>query len=232
MTGSVRLVHGFASTGTVVLNRARIGGRLQLTGGSFTCPAAGGGHERGRAIESISAVINGGLDLGWSAVSPAVDFTDTKTSFLADDPARWPARYAISGLTYNRFELPQDSPGRAVWDEADRCRWLDRQQAFDSGPYEQAAKVFRDHGYTRGAEQILIAQRRHARFVSRAEASWLRRLPGAAYAAVGYGYRPWRVLWLIAVLLVLVALTLTGPAGPRCGPATGTGMCTARPAWC
>lgn len=213
VTGSVRLVHGFASTGTVVLNRARIGGRLQLTGGSFSCEETGGGHAPGLAIESISAVINGGMDLGWSAVSPAVDCTDTKTSFLADDPAQWPARYAISGLAYNRFELPQGAPPRAVWDEAARSTWLDGQQVFDSGPYEQAAKVFRDHGYIRGSEQILIAQRRHARFVSRDTNSWLRRLPHTAYAAVGYGYRPWRVLWLIAVLLVLVALTLTVPAG-------------------
>src|SRR5262249_45290684 len=150
---------------------------------------------------------------GWSAVSPAVDFTDTKTSFLADDPARWPGRYAISGLAYNRFELPQDAPPRAVWDETARCRWLDGQQVFDSGPYEQAAKVFREHGYIRGSEQILIAQRRHARLVSRDTDSWLRRLPRTGYAALGYGYRPWRVLWLIAVLLVLVALTLTVPAG-------------------
>ena len=211
--GSVRLVDGFTSVGTVVLTRARIGGRLLLSGGSFTCPAAGGGYQHGCAIESISATIDGGLDLGWGAASPAVDFTETKTSFLADDPARWPQRYAMSGLIYTRFELPQGAPPRAVWDEAARCAWLDRQLVFDSGPYEQAAKVFRDHGYIRGGEQILIAQRRKARQASRATASWPRRLPGAAYAAVGYGYRPWRVLWLIGVLLVLVALTLTVPAG-------------------
>jgi hypothetical protein len=211
--GSVRLVDGFTSTGTVVLTRARIGGRLLLSGGSFTCPSAGGGYQHGCAIEAISATIDGGLDLGWKTAAPAVDFTETKTSFLADDPARWPSRYAISGLTYTRFELPQGGPPRAVWDEAARSAWLDGQPVFDSGPYEQAAKVFREHGYIRGAEQILIAQRRQARRASRTTSSWLRRLPGAAYAAVGYGYRPWRVLWLIAALLVLVTLTLTVPAG-------------------
>ena len=47
--GSVRLVHDFAALGTVVLDRARIGGRLQLTGGSFAGPDAGG-PEPGCAI--------------------------------------------------------------------------------------------------------------------------------------------------------------------------------------
>lgn len=46
---------------------------------------------------------------------------------------------------------------------------------FDSGPYEQAARVFRQHGYTWQAEQILIAQRRHARRAGRATATWPRR---------------------------------------------------------
>jgi len=213
VTGSVRLALGFASVGTVVLNRARIGGRLQLSGGSFTCPAAGGGHEQGCAIESISATIDGGMDLGWSAAAPAVDFTDTKTTFLADDPGRWPDRYAISGLRYTRLELPQGAPARAVWDERTRCAWLDGQLVFDSGPYEQAANVFRDHGYVRGAEQIRIAQHRQARQLGRAAASWPRSLLDRAYATVGYGYRPWRVLWLIAALLVLVTVTLAVPAG-------------------
>jgi hypothetical protein len=211
--GSVRLVHGFRSTGTVVLTRARISGRLLLSGGSFTCPGAGGSHLPGCAIEAISASVEGGIDLGWAEISPAVDFTDASTSFLADDPRRWPPRYLVSGLSYTRFELPQGAAARAVWDDEARSEWLNGQQGFDSGPYEQAAKVFREHGYVRGAEQILIAQRRHARQVGRATASWPRRQLDRAYATVGYGYRPWRVLWLIGVLLVLVAVSLAGPAG-------------------
>ena len=39
-----------------------------------------------------------------------------------------------------------------------------------------------------------------------------RRLIGAAYAIIGYGYRPWRVLFLLAALLVLVAVSLELPA--------------------
>ncbi len=206
--GSVLLVDGFTSTGLVALNRTTIEGRLQFTGGSFTCPAPAPGNEHGHAIEAISATVRGGIDLGWKAVSPSVDFTDAATTFLADDPATWPERFTIAGLTYERFEKPQGGQPQRIWDQAARCAWLSRQTEFDSGPYEQAARVFRQHGYTSEAEHVLIAQRRHARQVGRSSAIWPRRAIDAIYATIGYGYRPSRVLWLLAALLVLVAASL------------------------
>lgn len=209
--GSVRLIDDFRSAGQLVLNRCKIDGRLRLSGGSFTCPARPGEVEPAHAIEAISATISGGTDLGWKAVAPSVDFTDVTTTFLADNPAAWPEKFAITGLTYERFQAPQGAPPRPIWDQRARCEWLSRQAVYDSGPYEQAARVFREHGYASEAEQILIAQRRQARLVGNAGASWPRRLADMAYAAVGYGYRPWRVLWLIAALLVLVTVTLAVP---------------------
>jgi hypothetical protein len=50
----------------------------------------------------------------------------------------------------------------AAWNWAARRNWLSHQAMYDSGPYEQAARVFRQHGYASGAEQILIARRRQA----------------------------------------------------------------------
>jgi uncharacterized protein YjbI with pentapeptide repeats len=210
--GPVRLTEGFTSTGLVALNRTTIEGRLQLTGGSFDCPAPSPSNEDGHAIEAISATVRGSMDLGWKAVSPSVDFTGAATTFLADDPVTWPERFTIGGLTYDRFEIPQGAQPRPIWDQAARCAWLLRQTAFDSGPYEQAARVFRQHGYASDAEQILIAQRRHARQVGRSGTTWPRRILGAIYATIGYGYRPARVLWLLAALLVLVAASLELPA--------------------
>ena len=210
--GPVRLIDGFRSTGLVALNRTTIDGRLHFTGGSFACPAPSPSNQHGHAIEAISATVHGSIDLGWKTVSPSVDFTDATTTFLADDPATWPERFTIAGLTYDRFENPQGLPPRPVWDQAARCAWLSRQTVFDSGPYEQAARVFRQHGYTAEAEQILIAQRRHARQVSWPGATWPRRAIDAIYATIGYGYRPARVLWLLAALLVLVAVSLEVPA--------------------
>ena len=210
--GPVRLINGFTSTGLVALNRTVIEGRLQLTGGSFACPAPAPGNEHGHAIEAISATVRGGIDLGWKAVSPSVDFTNAATTFLADDPATWPERFTIAGLTYDRFENPQGAQPHRIWDQAARCAWLNRQTEFDSGAYEQAARVFRQHGYTSEAEQILMAQRRHARQVGRPGARWPRRAIDALYATIGYGYRPLRVLWLLGLLLVLVAASLEAPA--------------------
>ena len=210
--GSVRLVDGFTSTGLVVLNRSVIEGRLQLNQGSFICPAPGYHNVNGHAIEAISATVRGGMDLGWETVSPSVDFTEASTTFLADDPATWPESFTVAGLTYERFERPQGAPVKPIWDQAARCAWLSRQTQFDSGPYEQAARVFRQHGYTSEAEQILMAERRHARRVSEANAAWPRRAANALYAAIGYGYRPGRVLWALAVLLLLVVGSLEVPA--------------------
>jgi hypothetical protein len=210
--GSVLLVDGFTSTGLVALNRSTIDGRLQFTGGSFTCPEPVAANEHGHAIEAISTTVRGGIDLGWKTVSPSVDFTDAVTTFLADDPAAWPERFTIAGLTYERFEKPQGGQPKRIWDQAARCAWLSRQAEFESGPYEQAARVFRQHGYTREAEHVLIAQRRHARRVGHSGSGWPQRAIEAVYATIGYGYRPSRVLWLLAALLVLVTFSLELPA--------------------
>ncbi len=211
VNGPVRLIDGFTATGLVALNRATIEGRLHVTGGAFDCPRPSAFNEAGHAIEAIAAQVRGSVDLGWTAVSPSVDFTDLTTSSLADDPATWPERFTIAGMTYERLERPQGAPPGTAWDQVARIRWLRRQTPFDSGPYEQAAKVFRQHGYTREAEQILIARRRHARQVSGPAARWPRRALYAAYSVIGYGYRPERVLWMLAGLLILTAVTLTLP---------------------
>lgn len=58
-----------------------------------------------------------------------------------------------------------------------------------------------------------MAERRHARRVDQADAAWPRRATDAVYAAIGYGYRPGRVLWALAVLLLLVVGSLELPVG-------------------
>jgi len=104
-----------------------------------------------------------------------VDFSDTTTTVLADDPASWPPCFAIAGLTYERFGHPLRGRLRELWDYKATCAWLGRQASFESGPYEQAARVFREHGHLSEAEQILMAQRRHAARVDRSNAIWPRR---------------------------------------------------------
>jgi hypothetical protein len=211
--GSVILAGNFRSVGLVSLTRAAIEGRLECTGSSFTCPGPFERNEQGHAIEAISASIRGGMDLAWVSVTPSVDFTDASTTFLADDPLTWPPQFTITGFSYDRFEQPRGvGPGRA-WDHVARSAWLARQAVHDAGPYEQAARVFRQHGYTSEAETILVARRTQARHLISGRGSALRRGLDAVFgASVAYGYRPGRVLWLLAVLLVLVTFSLEVPA--------------------
>jgi hypothetical protein len=210
--GSVGLVD-MESTGSVVLNRAVIDGRLECTGSTLTCPNASEFNKLSHAFRAISATVRGGMELGWATVSPSLDFTNAKTTYLGDDPENWPGRFVISGFTYDRFGRSRDDAAALPWNHAARIAWLGRQQAFDAGPYEQAAAVFRQHGHTAGAEEILIAQRREAGKVSHAGRASPRHLLDAVYrATVGYGYKPGRVLWLIIALLILVGAVLQVPA--------------------
>jgi hypothetical protein len=209
--GSVILT-GMRSVGQLVLNRAVIDGRLDCTGAVLTCPGATAYNEAGHALRAIAATIRGGMDLGWASVSPSLDVTDTTTTALADNPGNWPPHYLISGFSYDRFGQPRSGSSTRPWDHAARIAWLDRQDGYDAGPYEHAAAVFRQHGHGSEAEDILIAKRRRASAVDAGLAS-PRRIRDAVYGVtVGYGYRPARVLWLIAALLLLVGTSLQVPA--------------------
>ena len=211
--GSVRLVDGFRSSGLIMLNRSMIEGRLDCRGGSFESRHASQDNLGGHALEATSATIRGGMYLGWDKITPSVDFTNTTTTILADDPSHWPERFIVSGLTYERFEEPLQAGSNQPWDRHLRCVWLARQTSYDSGPYEQAARVFRQHGYITQAEEVLIEQRTQARRAGRAHRSHLRQALDALYGwTVGYGYRPGRVLWLLVLLLVLVTASLEIPA--------------------
>jgi hypothetical protein len=233
--GSVVLVSGFRSEGLIVLSGSTIEDRLECGGGAFTCAGPFERNERGHAIEAISAAIRGGMYLDWATITPSVDFTNLTTTFLVDDPGNWPPRFVISGFTYDRFEQPRDGTGSSpAWDHRARIAWLSRQTAYDAGPYEQAARVFRQHGYTDGAKAILIAQRRQARQIVTGRWSLPRRaLDGMYSITVGYGYRPGRVLWLLATLLALVTCSLLIPSARATMRATavdGTIYTTSGPA--
>jgi hypothetical protein len=153
------------------------------------------------------------MALDWRAVSPSVDFTDVSTTVLEDDPTRWPDRFLISGFTYQRFDQPAGGSTTGAWEWEPRVAWLRRQAAYDAGPFEQAARVYRRHGYTHAAEQILIAQRADARRLPSPMRYWPRRILDAVYGwSVGYGYRPGRVLWLLVLLLSVLSITLSVPS--------------------
>jgi len=231
--GSVILVGGFRSEGLLSLDRITVEGRLECGGGTFTCPGPSDRNRYGHAIRAVSASVRGGMYLESFTVSPSLDFTNATTTFLVDDPGNWPPSMVISGFTYDRFEQAAGAGSTHAWDPHARCAWLGRQKDYDAGPYEQAARVFRQHGYVDGATAILIAQRRRARQeISGRWAGARRALDTAFSLAVGYGYRPARVLWLLAALLAAVTGSLAVPAAQasmRASTSAGTVYTTRGP---
>jgi hypothetical protein len=107
------------------------------------------GHPGRQAADYLRRVLTAN-----EALPPSANFTNAKTSFLADDPARWPGHFIVSGFSYDRLEQPQGLPPVRTWDHRARCAWLRRQDTYDAGPYEQAARAYRQHGYTAGARAI------------------------------------------------------------------------------
>jgi hypothetical protein len=216
--GSVRL-DKVVSTGVVSVNRCTIEGQLRFAGATLVCPEAGEGNADRHAVQARDTTVRSGVTLDWARVTPSVDFSDLRTTALADDPATWPPTFLISGLTYDTFT------GTDPWRWRPRADWLAKQTVFDPAPYEQAAKVFRQHGYANDAAEILVAQQNH---LARTVANGLEPKPSSANDVVrlarhighlvfgwssGYGYRPGRVLWLMTAVLVAVLVSVAVPAG-------------------
>ena len=87
---------------------------------------------------------------------------------------------------------------------------------FDSGPYEQAARVFRQHGYTSQAELILINQRRRIRKITPGRG---RRLvePCTARPSATVPALARTLVLLILLILVTASLELPGNQGGDAG---------------
>jgi hypothetical protein len=209
--GDVVVAGGFTCRGRLVLNGAQIDGWLDCEDGTFEAGHGSGSGAGDLALSARSAVVTRGMDLTWAACGPRVDFTAAATTTLIHETGRWPAHYAIGGLTYDRFRI-SERLGTDPWDVDRVCEWLDGAE-FDTGAYEQAARVFRQHGRGTAAEDILIRQRDAARRAARDRAAAgptarmredaRRSVDWAFGRAVGYGYRPGRAL--IALIALLVA---------------------------
>ncbi|HEY8547009.1 MAG TPA: hypothetical protein VIL36_18245 [Acidimicrobiales bacterium] len=238
INGSVHIGDGFRARGLVSFNRATIDGRLDATGGTFVWPGTPPhrpDRRRNRydaAFWAIGATVRGGMTLGWRRVVGGVDLSDATTTYLADDPTNWGDALRITGFTYDRFAPQRDAPAGSTgnWDVGDRVRWLAGQEPLDPGPFEQAARVYRQHGRTVEAEEVLIhglrllrrrgapaggsARQRVLRDVRRAR-DWL------FDRVVGYGYRTGRAFGLLAALVIVTAVILALPAADTAMRATG-----------
>jgi hypothetical protein len=126
-------------------------------------------------------------------IEGTVDLSHARIDVLRDDPGCWPPELSIDGLTYRALE-PR-LPARQ------RLRWL----ALDPGghqsqPYEQLAAEYVSAGQAAQARTILYTRER----MQRRAMTPLARVWGIVQdVTLGYGYRPWRALAWLALLLGL-----------------------------
>lgn len=225
--GNLRLCSEFSSRGVVLLNRAVVDGRLRCDNGSFewtSVPVTSERNLRGSAFEAISTEIRSGITLGWNVIG-AVDFSDAKTSFLADRPeVDWPKHCYLAGFQYRGFAPLDDAKGPGVWEWQSRAEWLAAQEPFDPRPWEQLASVLRDNGDPHGARHVLIKRATHRLHSKQGAYSSRPRRVGARIVGwpTGYGHQPFRVIFLIVGLILLLTGGLTAmQASMRSSPAYG-----------
>jgi hypothetical protein len=196
--GSVSLREGFYATGQVRFLGAEIKGDLDCTGSKFE-------RSGGTALSCDQTRVVGRLLLrGIESVTGNVDLSLMELGSLIDSSHCWDAidgNVLLDGFTYSRFAggAPTNAPMRIQW----LCKQIPNHLAADfrPQPWEQAIAVLRSMGHLEAARQVAIAKQDRMRSSGRYVGG--SRLWDLTYRSfVGYGYRPWRLLW-IAMLVWL-----------------------------
>ncbi|WP_344407516.1 hypothetical protein [Dactylosporangium fulvum] len=183
---------GFTATGRVSVTAAKVGGRLCFDDARLAALRCTG-TEAAEVSLRFAAAPTGDVDL-----------RHVRTAVVRDEPATWPDRLRLDGLTYQALE-PTLPPG---W----RLAWLarDGEDTPPPQPYEQLAAVYRQLGHDDEARTVLLAKQRRRR---RTRPWWTWPWSWLQDVTVGYGYRPQRAaLWLVALLVTgAVVFTLHPP---------------------
>lgn len=211
--------------GAVSFSGAFSGGQLSIIRATFSNP-------KGKALTISGMKVT--TSIVWKEVSVCgghVDFSRASTSDLSDDLESWLSSDSISlhGLTYNRIsEGFIDSRKRKIWLRHGSIKEND----FHPQPYTQLAKALREMGHDKSALDILTERgsrlRAHMRSINKVELNeeWGVYAKSFFYnisnfiskiwdvlqrVVVGYGYKPERSFWALAVL-ILIASFVSGKA--------------------
>lgn len=214
IAGTVR-ADRLVAQGLIEMNRARIEGRVTLSEANLLWFGSWPANRRGSALEMISTFVGGGMLFDWESAEPFVDLVDSRTPALADVPQNWPSGgMDWAGFRYERFAGRGDAPTNH-WASSERITQLRKQNPLDLGVYKHAADLFRSHGYSREADEIVVAGQREARKELQLTAcrSRARTWPALAWdwvfdKSVRYGLRPSRALVGMFVLILLVWATV------------------------
>ena len=177
--------HELTVRGEFSLYGARIGTRVDLRDAAFTNPGS-------LALDFERLDTPALYLLPRRSPDGLVDLSHAKVGTLHDDPATWPDRLDLRGLTYTTLTNEHTSVRQ-------RLNWLGRQPGgYVPQPYDQLAAAYRQAGQEDAARLVAIhKQYRRRRTLNPAGrlVNWL------LYLTVGYGYRTWlAALWLLALL--------------------------------
>ena len=182
--------------GQLKLTGATIGAKVRLRRSVFSHPADTAIHAGGlRAQEFLLAAdvrVEGGLDLTYATIG-----------VLHDDPATWPDRLYLDGMTYQALSprLPADR----------RLGWLARDPGgHQPQPYEQLAAQYTAIGQPAQARHVLYVKER---FQHQGKGPASKAWSLLQDITVGYGYRPGRALGWLALLLIAgsIVFSVTPP---------------------
>ncbi len=115
---------------------------------------------------------------------------------LMDNLDRWPDRLLLEGFSYG--QIVEDEPSSA----SQRLSWIRKQVPYRSQPFEHLVSMYRRAGDTQSSAEIAIGKFRTRRGEwgnSEPRSIWDRFLDLVS----GYGYRPWRLVGMLAVLFAV-----------------------------
>ncbi len=210
--GDVFLHRGFSTTGRVRLLGARIGGNLNCSDAKF------GGKNGGLSADGMD--LAGGLFL--RKLTPPLSrasFSSAHVGRLIDDMASWGDDLTLDNFTYDAIAggAPTDATTRLAWLKKQRLTHYgspDANNDFRPQPWQQLIQVLRAMGHMEDARQVAIAREEHLRVIGKigeTPAAWpawkkgiyrplSRGLHWAFGFLIGYGYRPLRMVLLMALV--------------------------------
>jgi hypothetical protein len=195
--------------GLTVAGRLRLAGTV--IGGSLTLQHAVLANPGGSALEVNSLQVRELVLRPAVPVDGEVDLRNAVIGALRDDPATWPGRLRLDGLTYQALEplLPVTQ----------RLRWLARDpDGSPPQPYEQLAGYYTALGQPARGRAVLHERER----VQRRSRNLAPRIWGLLQdVTVGYGYRPRRALAWLGILLATgsVVFSVVPPPALQTGAA-------------
>jgi hypothetical protein len=179
---------GFHSTGAVSFSGARVGGQLSFQAAMLSNPSTP--EHDGVALNLQRLQAEELLLRPSQRIDGTVELAYAKIGLLRDDPATWPARMQLDGLSYETLDPPLTARQRLEWLHRDT-------DGYQPQPYERLAQSYRTIGLDAEGRSVLLAKQRDRRAIQTPPRKFWGLMQDMT---VGYGYRPFRAAtWLIAL---------------------------------